>query len=497
MGEAQTSVLLEDWEIDAIGEILNISMGSSATAISSLLDRQVIISTPTVEMRTFRSLDYAALEPAMLVKIEYVEGISGNNVMIFRQRDMQIILNLLMGNEEEPTDDFVFDELSMSAACEVMNQMMGAAATALSEFLSKVVNISTPVASVIDSDENYYQSLGADEGSEIVSISFHISIEGVMDSDFSSIMSCELVKDIVTSVSGQQEQEIAQVEMLPSNAAAAPAPAAPQPEPAAPPMGYPPQQQPAPGYPPQQPAAAQQPAPGYPPQQPAPGYQPQAPGYPPQQPAPGYPPQQPAAAQQPAPGYPPQQPAPGYPQQAPGYPPQQPAPGYPPQPDMSGYQQQPAPGYPPYPQMPPYGYPAYPGYPYPPYGYGMPPEAAALPNQVLKQPLNVQNTQFPAFGVQQTDNPASNSNMDLLMGVSLDVSVEIGQTKRKIKDIIDFGQGTVIELNKQAGAPVDIVVNGRLLARGDVVVIGDNFGVRITEIVGTKELMESLKAGIN
>ena len=464
--------LLTNEEIDAIGEVLNISMGSAATAISTLLDKQVIITTPKVEMQKFEAVNYTHLEPAILVKIEYVEGISGSNVMIFRQSDMQVILNLLMGNEDPPSDDFVFDELSMSAACEVMNQMMGAAATALSEFLSKVVNISTPVASVIDSDENYYQSLGADEGSEIVSISFHISIEGVMDSDFSSIMSCELVKDIVTSVSGQQEQEIAQVEMLPSNAAAAPAPAAPQPEPAAPPMGYPPQQQPAPGYPPQQPAAAQQPAPGYPPQQPA-------------------------AAQQPAPGYPPQQPAPGYPQQAPGYPPQQPAPGYPPQPDMSGYQQQPAPGYPPYPQMPPYGYPAYPGYPYPPYGYGMPPEAAALPNQVLKQPLNVQNTQFPAFGVQQTDNPASNSNMDLLMGVSLDVSVEIGQTKRKIKDIIDFGQGTVIELNKQAGAPVDIVVNGRLLARGDVVVIGDNFGVRITEIVGTKELMESLKAGIS
>lgn len=464
--------LLTNEEIDAIGEVLNISMGSAATAISTLLDKQVIITTPKVEIQKFEAVNYTDLEPAILVKIEYVEGISGSNVMIFRQSDMQVILNLLMGNEDPPSDDFVFDEMSMSAACEVMNQMMGAAATALSEFLSKVVNISTPVASVIDSDENYYQSLGADEGSEIVSISFHISIEGVMDSDFSSIMSCELVKDIVTSVSGQQEQEIAQVEMLPSNAAAAPAPAAPQPEPAAPPMGYPPQQQPAPGYPPQQPAAAQQPAPGYPPQQPA-------------------------AAQQPAPGYPPQQPAPGYPQQAPGYPPQQPAPGYPPQPDMSGYQQQPAPGYPPYPQMPPYGYPAYPGYPYPPYGYGMPPEAAALPNQVLKQPLNVQNTQFPAFGVQQTDNPASNSNMDLLMGVSLDVSVEIGQTKRKIKDIIDFGQGTVIELNKQAGAPVDIVVNGRLLARGDVVVIGDNFGVRITEIVGTKELMESLKAGIS
>ena len=79
------------------------------------------------------------------------------------------------------------------------------------------------------------------------------------------------------------------------------------------------------------------------------------------------------------------------------------------------------------------------------------------------------------------------------MGVSLDVSVEIGSAKRKIKEVLEFGQGTVIELNKQAGAPVDIVVNGRLLARGDVVVIDDNFGVRITEILGTRELLESLK----
>ena len=93
------------------------------------------------------------------------------------------------------------------------------------------------------------------------------------------------------------------------------------------------------------------------------------------------------------------------------------------------------------------------------------------PQPATQKPINVQNTQFPQFTVQPTDSPTSNANMDLLMGVSLDVSVEIGQTKRKIKDIIDFGQGTVIELNKQAGAPVDIVVNGRLLARGDVVAV--------------------------
>lgn len=135
--------------------------------------------------------------------------------------------------------------------------------------------------------------------------------------------------------------------------------------------------------------------------------------------------------------------------------------------------------------------------PYPPYQqapYGVPAEAGGAQPQVLKQSeINIQKTQFPQFTSQGAVVPNSNGNMDLLMGVSLDVSVEIGKTKRKIREILEFGQGTVIELNKQAGAPVDIVVNGRLLARGDVVVIDDNFGVRITEILGTKELMESLR----
>ena len=102
--------LLTNEEIDAIGEVLNISMGSAATAISTLLDKQVIITTPKVEIQKFEAVNYTDLEPAILVKIEYVEGISGSNVMIFRQSDMQVILNLLMGNEDPPSDDFVFDE---------------------------------------------------------------------------------------------------------------------------------------------------------------------------------------------------------------------------------------------------------------------------------------------------------------------------------------------------------------------------------------------------
>ena len=415
-------------EQDAIGDVLNISMGSSATAVSSLLDRQVNISTPSVSVREFHTLDYSAMEPALIVKIEYVEGISGNNVMVFRQRDIQIILNLLMGNDDPPSDDFEFDELSMSAACEVMNQMMGAAATALSEFLNRVVNISTPTASVVTSEDSYRDAIGVQEGDEIVAVSFHIDIQDVMNSDFVSILTCSLAKEIVEQIMGNNQESLENIHA-----------------PAQPPAAVAAQEQSA-----TSPQSAMQP---------------------------------PAAAAAPQP--PVTQAAPPQPAM------QQPAPAAM---DMTAQQQamqqvgmQPAYGMPPYGQMP-YGYPMYPMPPYPQQAYGM-----QEPQPATQKPINVQNTQFPQFTVQQTDSPTSNANMDLLMGVSLDVSVEIGQTKRKIKDIIDFGQGTVIELNKQAGAPVDIVVNGRLLARGDVVVIDDNFGVRITEIVGTKELMESLK----
>lgn len=458
-GQPAGETVLNSLEIDTIGEILNISMGSAATAISTMLDKQVVISTPTVELRTFNAVDYSTLEPAMLVKINYVEGITGSNVMIFRQKDMQIILNLLMGNDDPPTDDFVFDELSMSAACEVMNQMMGASATALSEFLGRTINISTPDASIVDSESSYKTAVDVEENEEIVAISFQLMIEGVMSSEFVSIMTCQLAKDIVSQVMGQQEQDIEGIEPVGTavSSPSGPAPSEPQPAQAqaawTPPMPAEiPQQPPAPIQEPFQAAenAASAAGPAAAPTSGAPA----ATAYPPY----GFPPMEAP------PGYPPY-----YGQQMPAYPYPYPPYGYPPaQTQPAGYPQAQAPGT---------------------------PAAAAQQQtaQVLKQPVNVQNTQFPRFAPSQTDSPATNGNMDLLMGVSLEVSVEIGKAKRKIKDVLDFGQGTVIELNKQAGAPVDIVVNGRLLAHGDVVVIDDNFGVRITEILGTKELMDSLK----
>lgn len=441
---------LSSMELDTIGEILNISMGSAATAVSSMLDKQVIISTPNVLQKKFDCMEYVAMEPAMLVTISYVEGISGTNVMVFRQKDMQVILNLLMGIDDPPSENFEFDELSMSAACEVMNQMMGSSATALSEFLGMPINISTPEAKVVDSEASYREAIDVKEGDDIVSVTFKLDITGVMSTDFASVLPMDLAKVIISRVLNQTEE---QLDAIPDQTAAAPA-AAPQPAPA-----------PAPA---QQPAPAVQPAP-------APVQQPAA------QPAP--------AMQQPAQGQAaPMQPAmPGMQQMPDGM-------AAAPQMGMPGY-----PGMPQYPGMPPQYDPAaaaqmgwYGGYmqPYP-YPYPQPQQPAA-PEPPKTQQVNVKNTQFPTF-TPQVNPGASGGNMDLLLGVNLDVSVEIGKAKRKIKDIVEFGQGTVIELNKQAGAPVDIMVNGRLLAHGDVVVIDDNFGVRITEIVGTKELMESLK----
>ncbi|MEA5010153.1 MAG: flagellar motor switch phosphatase FliY [Angelakisella sp.] len=405
-----TNCVLSGSEIDVIGEILNISMGSSATAISTMLDKQVIITTPKVVVTEYSELNYKALEPAMLVKIEYVSGIIGANVMVFRQTDMQIILNLLMGNEAKPTDDFVFDELSISAACEVMNQMMGASATALSSFLGKNINISTPEAYVNNLDTLVEKIMGAQPNQSVVSVKFDLQIDGVMNSEFVSVMNCDLAKSIVAQVMGEISDE-------------------PVPQPA---------QQPMMPHTSNETNITHNTVPNS--QQV--GYQP--------------------------------------PQQSP----------IPPQ-----YTEQAAYQYPHYPQYPQPSYGMYPPYGYNPMQQGMPMPEASAPG-IMKQPVNVHSAQFPNFSGQTSggvlSQPLSSSTMDLVLNVPLSVSVEIGKTKKKIKEIMDFSHGTVIELEKQAGAPVDIVVNGQLIARGDVVVIDDNFGVRVTEIVGTKELLDSL-----
>ncbi|MEG1953452.1 MAG: flagellar motor switch phosphatase FliY [Hydrogenoanaerobacterium sp.] len=428
--QATQSSSLSPMEIDAIGEVLNISMGSAATAVSTMLDKQVVITTPKVKVETLESIKTGTLEPAIIVKITYTEGITGSNVMVFRQNDMQLILNQLMGIDEPPSPDFIFDELSMSAACEVMNQMMGASATALSKFLGKAINISTPTAVVMDGQKSFMDAVGLEAEDEIVSVLFSLNIADVISSEFVSVLSKELAKEIINDFINKEDEENARA------AAEHKASAPPIQQQAPPPM----QQQAPPPMQQQAPPPMQQQAP--------PPMQQQAP--------------------------PPMQ------QQAP-----------PPMQQQVPPQMQPPYGYPP---QVPYGYPPQANYGYPPMqnGYAVP---EMVQQRVEQQaPLNVKPVQFADFNPAPVSGAAvMGGNMNLIMNVPLNVSIEIGKTKRKIKDIMNFTQGTVIELEKQAGAPVDIIVNGQLLAHGDVVVIDDNFGVRITEIVGTKELLQSLE----
>ncbi len=85
------------------------------------------------------------------------------------------------------------------------------------------------------------------------------------------------------------------------------------------------------------------------------------------------------------------------------------------------------------------------------------------------------------------DGEEDKTNQEMLLKVPLEVSVEIGRTKRLVRDILEFTQGTLVVLDKMAGEQVDLFVNGQCIARGDIVVVEDNFGIRITEIV-TKEI---------
>ncbi len=426
-------------EMDAIGEIMNITMGSAATAVSNMLSAKVWITTPTVTIVKSQELLFPELEPAIMVRIKYTQGVAGQNVLILKQNDVQLILDQLMGLPLEVTDDFQFDEMNISAVCEVMNQMMGASATALSEIIDTAVDISTPEAFVQNNAESI-TSLYEISDENVVSIKFNITIDGVINSEFISVLTIDLAK------------EMAEKMMAGYSAAAEPEPE-PQPQPSASSGGGTTLSQEeieallnggaAAASEHAQPAPAPQTAPQPAPAQQAPNA---APGGYPQQPVPGAAPY----------GYDPNMPQNGM--NPYGMYPQQPVPG--------GYPQQPA-G-----QMPQGMYQQ-------PYGYA--PQQPAM---------NIQPVQLQNFATYNNSSLSKeqNDNLKLLMGVPLNVSVEIGSTTKKVKEILEFTQGTIIELERQAGAPVDIIVNGNLIAKGDVVVIDDNFAVRVTEIIKSKFL---------
>lgn len=436
-------------EIDAIGEILNISMGSSATSVSQLLGQQVNITTPRVEVIKTNDFDIKTFEPAIGVDIKYVAGLDGNNILVLKQSDVKKIVGLLLQTDFSDRE-FVMDEMNIGAICEVMNQMMGAAATALSQFLNRRINISPPTSFSIESSDQFKaQYLKEDE--DVVAIYFNLMIGDLVNSTFINIMRLNMAKELVSNFGLEaQSPETPAAQAAPVPAQTAPAVPAAQAAPA--PTQAAPAAQAAPA--PAQTASAAQAAPA--PAQTAPA----ASAVPaPQASAPAASPAVPTASA-------PQAPVPPVAAPVVAAPAQQPA---------SPYAQA--------------GQPA----PYPAQGFAQTPAAPQYYPQAEPPKSYVSSTVYPNFDSEDVKlSQGESTNLGMIMSVPLQITVEIGRTSKKIKEILDFSAGTIVELNRQAGSQVDVYVNGTAIAKGNVVVVDDNYGVRITEVINSSEIMKIL-----
>ena len=433
-------------EIDAIGEILNISLGASATAVSTMLSKRVDITTPRVQVLTAEEFKFTNLEPAIGVQITYVAGLEGTNVMLLKRKDVKSIVEILMMTEI-PDEEFELNELNLSAICEVMNMMMGASATALSEFLGEVVDISTPEAFSIDDIQGFKDDCFGGEQEKVV-ISFDLKIEDYVESEFMNMMPVKLAKKLVSAFGvpmdemgdepdptpaattensgGNMSQE--EIEKLLGNTASEPTPAA-----SADSGGGNMSQEEIEkllGNTVSEPTPAPQPQPISQPQpipQPMPTMQPQM--------------QQAAMA-----------------------------------PDMMQqmlYQQQ---------QMMQQMMQQMIGTPQPQM------QQSNEPKVINVQPLPVDNLKASKENIGEEQK----ENLNMILGVPLEVSVEIGRTKKLVKEILELSQGSLVVLDKLAGDQVDLYVNGQCIAKGDVVVVNDNFGIRITEIIKKQDLIKGL-----
>lgn len=364
--ETTNASSINEFDRDTLGEIGNISMGTSATTLSTLLGKKVSITTPRVEITTPDKLRAEYPMPYVMVEVQYTEGLYGTNVLVIKEEDACIIANLMMGGAGV-YEQISLTEIELSAVGEAMNQMMGSATTSLSSMFNRRIDIAPPVLNVIDLGKerldlssHYY---------EMVSIKFNMEIEGLLQSEIMQIIPLNAVKDMIAMLMGSTAEESSLDDIIET-----PEPSIPAPELTTPP--------PAEYY-------VDSPTPG----------------------------SSPSAVQE---------------------------------------------------------------------------TWTSQPQGVHKgQQYAVQPVQFaPLREGYGGDTP---QNIGLIMDVPLDISVELGKTRKTIREILDLHQGAILQLDKLAGEPVDLLVNGKLIAKGEVVVIDENYGIRITAIVSPMDRVNKLQ----
>lgn len=357
----ESSSSLTPEEKDILGEVGNISMGTAATTLSSLLNHKVDISTPTVSLISSQELSEKYQRPCVGLKINYKEGLVGSNLLVLKQEDVKIIANLMMGGDGNVSlDEEGLTELDLSAISEAMNQMVGSSATSLSSMLGYKIDIDTPQAFILKFEEDGFFGDISDE--KLVCNSFKMVVDGFIDSEIMQLLPMEFADSIIKKLTISSEPTEAEASTPP------------------PPV------------------------------------------------------QQPSSVQTTPP----------------------PAPS--PMPSMNNMNMATT-------------------------GMGM--NNMMGQSNVMHNNVNVQTAQFQNFDM--NDLVQQKENITIIRDVPLEVTVELGRTRKPIKEILEFNPGTVIELDKLAGEPIDILVNGKFIARGEVVVIDENFGVRVTDIINSDQ----------
>lgn len=361
--EIEKNDILSDIEKDMLGEIGNISMGSASTALSTIINQQVNITTPVVTITTLKELRTQFQVPNIALDVQYTSGIVGENLLIMKVTDAGVIANLMMGGDGY-VNTIELSEIELSAVSEAMNQMIGSAATAMATMLLREVNISPPTSEIINSDTQKL-SAGITDDEQIIEVAFKITIGDLVDSSIMQILPISTGKKLSSIMIGVQS----------GNEDSSPKSTT----------------------------------------------------------------REKAATKQ-----------------------QEEAGGdfLHKQPENNG-------------------------------NYESDQRRIAEKSIETQQPqIEVQKANFQPL--QDKSIYAEPKNIDLILDVPLDISVVLGRTKKNIKEILNLGTGSLIELDKLAEEPVEILVNGKKIAYGEVVVVDENFGIRITSIVSNDDRVRSL-----
>ncbi|MGB4589273.1 MAG: flagellar motor switch phosphatase FliY [Clostridiaceae bacterium] len=207
---------LKESDKDVIGEVGNITMSTAATTLSSLINRRVSITTPRVHYIHFEEIVEGCEIPKVVTRIEFKEGLVGNNLLMVDMKDAAIIADLMMGGDGTKGNKEL-TEFELSAVSEAMNQMIGSASTSMAQMLGKNIDILPPEVSVWNNKENidYRKFITEDY---ICKISFRLYVEGLIESEIMQIYTLDTVKEIVSIMMGdsakvQPEKESVVVEL--------------------------------------------------------------------------------------------------------------------------------------------------------------------------------------------------------------------------------------------------------------------------------------------